>query len=181
MPVHAAGIYDDHSANFVSNYIISSYTPTLTALLSRPRAKTALFKMSVVIEPDAPGCSRLPGTEEELSRIRQWVPHTWLTVLSSPSIQKVAEHLQPSSLIHFACHGIQDLKNPLDSGLILSDGPLKVSNIMQKTNSAERPMSLAFLSACETAKGDSDTPDEVMHIAASLMFAGFHSVVGTMW
>ena len=40
---------------------------------------------------------------------------------------------------------------------------------------------LAFLSACETAAVDEDVPDEVMHLAASMLFSGFHSVVGTMW
>jgi CHAT domain-containing protein len=41
--------------------------------------------------------------------------------------------------------------------------------------------SLAFLNTCQTAKGDGKSPDEVMHIAASLVFAGFHGVVGTIW
>jgi CHAT domain-containing protein len=150
-------------------------------------------------------------------------------------------------VVHFACHGIQDLKNPLDSGIILSDGRLKVSQIMRgpgnnlfaqdpvekhsgsqamRKNSrrmalqshsiltffwlwshmvahgqkaikwlqwllrklsnagSERirnSMSLAFLSACETAKGDEGTPDEAMHLAAAVLFAGFRGVVATMW
>jgi CHAT domain-containing protein len=42
-------------------------------------------------------------------------------------------------------------------------------------------MKLAFLSACETAKGDATTPDEAMHLAASLLFAEFGGVVATMW
>jgi CHAT domain-containing protein len=42
-------------------------------------------------------------------------------------------------------------------------------------------MALAFLSACETAKGDEAVPDEALHLAATLMFAGFRAVVATMW
>ncbi|KAJ7123558.1 hypothetical protein C8R44DRAFT_784007, partial [Mycena epipterygia] len=42
-------------------------------------------------------------------------------------------------------------------------------------------MTLAFLSACETAKGDDTVPDEAMHLAATLLFAGFRGVVATMW
>jgi hypothetical protein len=41
--------------------------------------------------------------------------------------------------------------------------------------------SLAFLSACETAKGDENLPDEVIHLGATLLFAGFRGVVATMW
>jgi CHAT domain-containing protein len=69
---------------------------------------------------------------------------------------------------------------------MLSDGRLKVSQIMRKQDNAsmdvnKKSMSLAFLSACETAKGDDSTPDEAMHLAATLLFAGFRGVVATMW
>ncbi|KAG1737293.1 CHAT domain-containing protein [Suillus lakei] len=39
----------------------------------------------------------------------------------------------------------------------------------------------AFLSACETAVGDHNTPDEVIRLAAGLQFAGTKSVIGTLW
>ena len=41
---------------------------------------------------------------------------------------------------------------------------------------------LAFLSACDTAAGDTDgTPDEVIHLASTLQFIGFKSVIGMLW
>ncbi|KAJ7186228.1 CHAT domain-containing protein [Mycena pura] len=85
--------------------------------------------------------------------------------------------------IHFACHGIEDPGNPLDSGLMLSDGRLKVTQIMRRTydDRSRKPISLALLSACETAKGDGSTPDEAMHLAATLLFSRFRGVVGTIW
>lgn len=78
------------------------------------------------------------------------------------------------------------MKQPLDSGLILTDGRLKVSEIMRRpendnTFDLKKYMSLAFLCACETAKGDETVPDEAMHLASSLLFAGFRGVVATMW
>jgi CHAT domain-containing protein len=39
----------------------------------------------------------------------------------------------------------------------------------------------AFLSACETAKGDSAQPDQVIHLAATMLYVGYRSIVGTMW
>ena len=86
--------------------------------------------------------------------------------------------LREVSIAHFACHGEQDGANLLDSALILEDGRLKVLRIMgQPMNGA----SLAFLSACQTAKGDGKLPDEAMHLAATLLSAGFRGVVRTMW
>ena len=40
---------------------------------------------------------------------------------------------------------------------------------------------LAFLSACETATGQENLPDEAVHLAAGMLAAGFKSVIGTMW
>ncbi|KAF8171572.1 CHAT domain-containing protein [Mycena galopus ATCC 62051] len=183
LPIHAAGIYEANSTDHVSQYVISSYTPTLTALLNSPSHMAASFKMLAVAEPNAPGYSPLPGTEEEVRRIRDRVPGAWFNSMSHRPANDIAVHLQDSSLVHFACHGIQDENDPLNSGLMFSDKCLKVSEIMQKKNNdpRKRAMSLSFLSACETAKGDHQTPDEALHLAASLMFAGFSGVVATMW
>ncbi|KAJ7089999.1 CHAT domain-containing protein [Mycena epipterygia] len=183
LPIHAAGIYGRPGMDCVSDYVVSSYTPTLNSLLDPPSRNSAPFKMTAMIQPTTYGCSDLPATVEELSRIKQQVPPEWLTALGdgTPATVGVAlHHLQGSSLVHFACHGTQDLENPLESGLHLTDGRLKVSQIMQ-TKSQKKSMSLAFLSACETAKGDETVPDEAMHLAATLLFSGFQSVVATMW
>ncbi|KAJ7715078.1 tetratricopeptide repeat-containing protein [Mycena maculata] len=182
LPIHAAGIYTDNNAECVADYIVPSYTPTLTALLAIPTQTAPLFKFTTVIESNAPNCSPLPGTKAELQRILDRVPTQWLTILSNTTGATVIHHLHDSSIVHFACHGVQDSRNPLDSGLMLSDGRFKVSLIMQNSSGQMiNSMSLAFLSACETAKGDQRTPDESMHLAATLLFAGFRGVVATMW
>jgi len=145
--------------------------------------------MTAIIQPQAPNCSPLPGAREELKKIAARVPNQWLTALGDTTpatVKPTLVCLQRSTMMHFACHGIQDLEHPLDSGLILTDGRLKVLEIirpLEKDNvlDVNRPMSLAFLSACETAKGDKTLPDEAMHLAATLLFAGFHGVVATMW
>jgi CHAT domain-containing protein len=40
---------------------------------------------------------------------------------------------------------------------------------------------LVFLSACETTKGDCEQPDQAAHLAATMLFVCFNSVVSTMW
>ncbi|KAJ7105926.1 CHAT domain-containing protein [Mycena epipterygia] len=183
LPIHAAGLYEPLRTDCVSDYIVSSYTPTLTTLLDPPTHPASSFKMTALIQPTTEDCLDLPATVEELAQIKQHVPTQWLTSLgdADPATVEIAlHHLQESSVVHFACHGTQDLKNPLETGLHLTDGRLKVSELMQgKSN--KKSMSLAFLSACETAKGDEKVPDEAMHLAATLLFSGFRGVVATMW
>ena len=133
--------------------------------------------MLVAIQPAA-----LPYTSEELCKVEQYVSREYLVRLGIPdvaaSVDSVALHLSGTSIAHFACHGRQNRTNPLDSALILDDGPLPVSRIM-KTSMPNA--SLAFLCACETAKGDANVPDEAMHLAGTMLFAGFRGAVATMW
>ncbi|KAJ7189717.1 CHAT domain-containing protein [Mycena pura] len=170
LPIHAAGIYGENGIDF-------------TALLHEPAYPAGPLKMTAVIQAAVPNSSPLPGTLQELARIKNRVPSQWLTTLGDgTSIQTALHHLQDSSIVHIASHGTQDLKDALDSGLMFSDGRLKLSDIMQPGgNNNGRAKSLAYLSACETAKGDERTPDEAMHLAGALLFAGFQSIVATMW
>jgi CHAT domain-containing protein len=178
LPIHAAGIYHTEGTECVSDYVLSSYAPTISSLLSTISPPTNLFKMMAVIQPDTPGQGPLPCTLDELRKIEAHVPNNNLVKLLRGSVQEVVLNLPLVSVAHFACHGQQNSENPLESALILHDGELKVSEIMQQ------PMpnaSLAFLSACETAMGDKNLPDEMIHLGATLLFAGFHGVIATMW
>jgi CHAT domain-containing protein len=97
---------------------------------------------------------------------------------SKATREKVKMEMKSHSWAHFACHGVQDVHNPLKSGLCLHDGRLELLEIMKE----EIPnLDLAFLSACQTSKGDLKLSEEVVHLAASMLAAGYHGVVGTMW
>lgn len=97
---------------------------------------------------------------------------------TSAAAQDVLENLPRASILHLACHGQQDRKDPLESGFLMRDRMLTVSLLM----ALDLPRAfLAFLSACETAKGDAKQPNQVIHLAATMLFVGFKSVIGTMW
>ena len=157
--------------------------PTIGAILRAlspappPTCSTKPFEMMVVIQPQTLSCAN-----QELRNIAARVPNEFLVELGVPkapaTVNKVVSHLSSASIVHFACHGEQDKKNPLESSLILEDGQLEISRIMQESIPNA---SLAFLCACETAMGHEDLPDEAMHIGATLLFAGFRGVVATMW
>jgi tetratricopeptide (TPR) repeat protein len=183
LPIHAAGIYQGNGAECVADHAISSYTPTLDALLSTPPPNDHKPNILAVIQSTMPRNRSLdlPFASEELEMIKRHVPSEWLTSLATnvdTTVENVLSCLPSISFAHFACHGSQNITNPLNSALILGDRDLKVSEIMQ---SHIPNASLAFLSACETAKGDENIPDEAMHLASAMLFAGYRGVVGTMW
>lgn len=178
LPIHAAGIYLDNMTESISDYVISSYTPTISSLLRDIPPSTNSFKIIAVIQPNTPGQKSLPCTLDELQKVEDHASNMDLIKLVHGSVEEVISHLPEVSIAHFACHGQQNAQNPLESALFLQDGPLKVFQIMQQSMPNA---SLAFLSACETAMGDESLPDEMIHIGATLLFAGFRGVVATMW
>lgn len=125
---------------------------------------------------------RLSSAAEELRKIKARVPNEHLVQLGVPGspsrVETILSHLSAATIVHFACHGTQDRAKPLESPLLVDDGLLTISKIMQQPTLNG---SLAFLCACETAKGDGNFPDEAMSLGASLLFSGFRSVVTTMW
>jgi CHAT domain-containing protein len=146
-------------------------------------------KVTAIIQPTTPGHVHLPHTKTELQKITETVPKEWLTSLDTSaalsSFDTILSHLRTSSIVHFACHGVQDIANPLESCLLIGGKQLKVSQLIETSGVSHDTYvqngGLAFLSACETAMGDNTLPDESMHLAATLLFARFSSVVATMW
>jgi CHAT domain-containing protein len=96
---------------------------------------------------------------------------------ATPTMRSLLDTLPSAHLLHLSCHG-QQHPNPLESSFALRDGKLTISSLM-KLNLPNAM--LAFLSACETAKGDKEQPDQAVHLAASMLFCGFRSVLATMW
>lgn len=116
------------------------------------------------------------------------------------TIEQVKYHLRDADIVHFACHGKQDATNPLKSRLMFSLGAeIEIEELMQEPLPNAR---LAVLLACETAQGEflslSETPnihiahiiadtgdqeltDETLHIAGTMLFAGFRGAIGSLW
>ena len=78
--------------------------------------------MMVIIQPDTPGQRSLPYTIDELQKIEAYVSSNDLVKLVHGSIQEALSQLPGVSIVHFACHGQQNVQNPLNSGLLLQDG-----------------------------------------------------------
>jgi hypothetical protein len=76
LPIHAAGLYfGGEEQDSISNYAVSSYTPTISALLGSSALPINSFKMMAVIQPDTPGQRLLPNTLNELCKIEAHVPN----------------------------------------------------------------------------------------------------------
>jgi CHAT domain-containing protein len=138
----------------------------------------------VAIGQGQPGAGKgkaLLAVDSELELVRELVPATAnRTTISGDAATRAGalEALEDNTWVHLACHGKQDPAQPYHSHFVMRDEHLTLLDIMERDIPRAE---FAFLSACHTAVGDKETPDEVIHLAAGLQFSGFKSVVGTLW
>ncbi|KAG2364141.1 CHAT domain-containing protein [Suillus spraguei] len=189
IPLHAAHPFktnaDRSKEPCLEDLYICSYTPTLSALVrSRQSMKKRITPSFATIGQGQPGAGRgkaLLAVDSELELVQKLVPATATrTTVSGDAATRAGalKALEENTWVHLACHGKQDPDQPYNSHFVMRDEHLTLLDIMERdVPHAE----FAFLSACHTAVGDEETPDEVIHLAAGLQFSGFKSVIGTLW
>jgi CHAT domain-containing protein len=187
-PLHAAGIYTGSQKACSAGYVVSSYTPTVTALLRAQKTQRSLSRedlsVALIAEKQAQD-SAFPvilGVEEEIEHVAAIAQSKGVEIVhhqaNDTTMADTAFVMEAANVLHLACHGIQDTYEATKSGFCLGDGRLTIERLMELKLDH---VFLAFLSACETAKGDKEQPDQVMHLAAAMLFSGFRSVIATMW
>jgi len=189
LPLHAAGIYvnsqrADPVNSKVFDFVISSYAPSISALVNVVRKRHELPhngpQILAISQPATPKLNPLPGTVNEIAAVQKVVGTEMLTWLNDTeaTASSVFALMDKHPWIHFACHGVQDSDAPTQSAFMLYDGGLDFRTIMKLSLDHKE---LAILSACQTAMGDSDFPEEAVSLAAGMLMAGYRNVVGTMW
>jgi CHAT domain-containing protein len=164
--------------------VVSSYTPTFAALVTAQQGAKVYTpsQTSILLVPAGrahdSSMPTLRCVEEEADNVHEIAARAGASTTTAVDLAGVAASLQSASIAHIACHGIQHSREPHKSRFCLSDGNISISELMQLDL---RGAFLAFLSACETAKGDWQHPDEAVHLAAAMLFVGFRSVVASMW
>jgi CHAT domain-containing protein len=157
LPLYAMGPISsqDKVKGYFSDVYISSYTPTLSALVKsrEPSVQTSDPLPLLVV---APPNTSLDGVREEIEVIRCTLASSIdSAVLENATSETTTESLQHHRLAHFMCHGV------------LKEG---------------RPFDASFLSACHAAElTDGSIADEALHLTAAMQHCGFRSVVRTLW
>ncbi|KAF6756992.1 CHAT domain-containing protein [Ephemerocybe angulata] len=183
LPLHAARVYGFEVSEAIHNYAISSYTLNVSFLIARVRgsrsneneATSGLFLTS---KPSPPGASPIPGTIREVRLINDMAAKKKTRVLKvegdEVTVDECLEYMEQYSSIHLACHASQDTIDPLQSRFLFHKGALSLGSTIQRN---VKNADVAFLSACETGTGEEKVSDEVVHLAAGMLAAGYCRVV----
>lgn len=197
LPLHAAGVYplaparrsaDGDPAAFtdtVPGRVVSSYTPTLSALARASRSAPPRVRQLAVCVPDTPvyepAASPLPAATRELRAVAEHLPEPELgthLIGTAATRANVLHALVRHPWLHLSCHAVQSQTDPNLSAFLLQDRPMTLGDLvaMQLPDA-----DLAYLAACHTASGSVELIDESLHLAAGLQVAGFRHVVATLW
>ncbi|WP_327664608.1 MULTISPECIES: CHAT domain-containing protein [unclassified Streptomyces] len=178
LPIHAAGQHGGSGGPggpggsggpALLDEVVSSYTPTIGALLrSAERAVTARGRL-VVAAPQTPDRPDLPEVAQESAEFLRHFPDA--VPLDPAHVDDVLTRLRDARWVHFACHADA-------AGLAVADG---VVSLDQLADLGLTGAEFCYLSACSTAAPDPRAYDEAIHLAALLHLQSYTHVVGTLW
>ena len=194
-PLHAAGYHQSGTGETVLDRVISSYGPSIRAII-QSRRRSAMKKQSSSVNNEStravlvamertPNQTSLPYAGNEIVALRE-VLESKSVDLAQPVCKKqpVLSSLSECHIFHFAGHGLVNKADPSKSCLLLEDwqrNPLTVASLLQKNLHQTSPL-LAYLSACGTGRVKDDSlTDEGIHLINAYQLAGFRHVIGTLW
>jgi len=135
--------------------------------------------------------TRLPFSREEanaIATLAQAQPGEVLKAIGFQASRTTALDgtLARFRIVHFATHGVVDVRRPSLTGLVLSlvdergiarDGYLRLHDIYNLRLNAD----LVVLSACDTALGESIRGEGLVGLVRAFMYSGTPRVVASLW
>jgi len=121
--------------------------------------------------------------ELEVKNISRFFPKKEVYVKEKATEGIAKEKASGPDVIHFACHGEFNDRQPLQSGLLLAkdkdnDGYLQVHEIFGLDL---KNANLVTLSACETALCKIQGGDDLVGLSRGFIYAGTPSILATLW
>jgi tetratricopeptide (TPR) repeat protein len=183
LPVHAAW-REDREAPSGRRYAIDelrlSYAPSARALrfAGRNVVRAATDSVLAIDDPQPVNAPVLRHAAREAEFALAGATRKLRLRKHRATRGAVLDALGEFAVLHFACHALADLIDPLRGGFILAgNARLSLADLQSHQLSAR----LAVLSACETAMTGLKLSDEVVGLPTGLLQSGVRGVVGSLW
>ena len=182
LPLHAAWT-EDSSKPTDKRYAIDdihfTYTPNAKSLTEARKIADRPFTDSI-LAIDNPR-QDLPNSQREIDCAIDSFSDRTVLRHDNATIDAVKSGLAKAAIVHFSCHGTANFTEPLNSGLLMSDGLLTLKDLLALNLAQDSGIRLAILSACETGLPGLDNIDEVVSLPIGLLQVGVAGVIASLW
>lgn len=148
-----------------------------------------MHKSLIVSMGTTPGATSLHFADVEVKAVREELlrltaTHDIPPIRMIPKKSDILMDLKNATILHLAGHGASDPVDPLQSILLLQDwqdDPLTVKDLLA-LKLHERPLYLAYLSACSTGSNKVNALlDEGLHLMSACQLVRFQHVISSLW
>jgi CHAT domain-containing protein len=169
--------------------VFETTDPRLAKTRNALRARAPQRALAGVREASGGRLGRLPFSSREAESIVRLAPagQAWKATGFDANLEAVARpELAEYRVVHFATHGVLDVRRPELSGVVLSlfdragrerDGFLRLHDVYNLKLSAD----LVVLSGCQTALGKELEGEGLLGLTRGFLYAGARSVMASLW
>ncbi|BAY23266.1 tetratricopeptide domain protein [Calothrix sp. NIES-2100] len=179
LPLHAAWVEDSTAPTgkyYALDAIQFTYVPNARSLSTAQEIAQRTVANSI-LAIDNP-CKDLPNSTREVTAAVATFPQHKVLQHEQAALSDVLAALPHYNVLHLSCHGTANLREPLTSGLAMSDGLLTLRDLLDLKLDGIR---LAILSACETGLAGIELADEAISLPTGLLQAGVAGVAASLW
>jgi CHAT domain-containing protein len=182
LPLHAAWTEDPSTSTgrrYALDDISITYAPNARSLTAARAISDRVQAHSIlaIVNPRRD----LPNSEREVQAAISTFPQSTMLCYDQATVDQVRSQLPNATIAHFSCHGTANLQDPLNSGLLMSDGLLTLKDIFALNLAEIGGLRLAVLSACETGVQGIENADEAISLPTGLLKAGVAAVIASLW
>lgn len=176
----------DNTGRYLIKDHVITYAPSLNVLkLARDKERSKPTRLVAYSD----SLSDLRFARAEVDVIKGEFSQSLVMTGDEVTREAVSRTMGEGDVIHFACHGIFDSADPLQSGLVMytPNAPsindvsrFEMFNVMDIMGMKVEP-SLVFLSACDSGRAEISGGDEIIGLTRGFFVAGSPSVINTLW
>ena len=190
LPLHAAWVEDKTRTTgrrYALDDIHFTYAPNAKSLIAAESIakRTGTDSILAIENP----CQDLPSSEREVNAAISHFSKSTVLRHAEATIETVRSQIAEAAIAkpphgriaHFSCHGTVNFSDPLNSGLLMSDGLLTLKEILALNLADSGGIRLTILSACETGLISIKNADEAISLPTGLLQAGVAAVIASLW
>jgi CHAT domain-containing protein len=180
LPLHAAWRPDGAGPRYVLDDYCVRYAPNaqiLATVSSEVRGAQPPGSILIVQDPRPVPADPLVHARGECTAAARAFRHHTLLAAEEATVDRLRAELPRHDVVHLACHGWSDWKDPLDSGVLLAGDVITARALSIMTLSSR----LVVVSACESGHPGGAVADEPLGLPAAFMELGAAAVIASSW